>query len=955
MNRRISTCRPFALGWAATGLVWSLACGGGGGSATGSPAAPPTISAFAATPDTLPMGSSTTLAWRVEGATSLRLDPLPGPVNGRSLTLTPEATTTYVLTAAGPGGSVTRTATVTLTPALRPPEITAFTALPQIVAPGESFRLVWTTPTGSKLALGAQDVTGRVDLGMTQTATTTHTLSAQTAQGTTTARTTVPVIDPDGGRIQVRTGHPRLLVNPDLMTAIRGKAKALADLAAFVKTLAMTRTTDPTDTTTMRLETDALVAKHLANGLPNDALYIGVNAYFNPTPLTQAYARQYVESLLAISFPDTDPNDGPPRDRLYALGLFYDWLYDSLDAASRARVRRAILDQIDDLDRRWAFFRQPLSTGGHSRWAQTGGLLALLAIRDDLEGDAEADRTKGLADLGRIAGTWREGYLAYHRQAGLDGGHPFGWAYGTSYATPQAMLAWRFATRETDDWLMPWFPERTYWYLYGLRNAHGASERLKGGYDSFEYWGDTWATNLDHLFQGAQLTVAGFLGNSHARWLVHALDGKGGGGFPIWDLLYRHWAATEEQSPADLPLARHFRGTGMVLVRDRWDFAENTLLTFRSAPFFVENHSHRDQNAFTLFYRAPLAIDSGGYNVMGAYGSMHWLNYYTRTVAHNAILVFDPNEDFGTSPTFGKLSNDGGQRAFPRGYPSVSDLLPDGANHLGGIGAFEQAAGHVVMMGDATRAYAPSKVKDARRWLVYLPNHSGTHPAVLVYDRVVATQSTFAKTYLLHTMAEPTLTGRIASTEAHDGMDPKRLGGLWQETLLPKDAVIAKIGGPTQAFWVADDGTGKGHDYREGCLDNDPRALREAGQWRVEVKPGTPRLEDRFLHVLSITEGLAGQVPAQATLLTSGNLEGALVVNPAGSERTAVLFRVPGSSMDETLELRDLPPFSRILLVNLSPGSRLRVARSGSQLLVAEDPTGPHLASAEGVLLISLP
>ena len=86
------------------------ACGGG---STPEPA--PVVSSFTATPASVLLGASSTLAWSVSGATSVALDQGIGVVTGTSQVVNPGMTTTYTLTATGPGGTTTRTATVTVT------------------------------------------------------------------------------------------------------------------------------------------------------------------------------------------------------------------------------------------------------------------------------------------------------------------------------------------------------------------------------------------------------------------------------------------------------------------------------------------------------------------------------------------------------------------------------------------------------------------------------------------------------------------------------------------------------------------------------------------------------------------------------------------------------------------------------------------------------------------------
>ena len=105
----------------ASTTTYTLTAHGTTGSATGSatvvvqPAdttAAPTINAFSASPTTIAAGDPTTLAWSVGGSvTTLTIAPEVGDVTGlTSTTANPTSTTTYTLTASGPGGSTTATA-----------------------------------------------------------------------------------------------------------------------------------------------------------------------------------------------------------------------------------------------------------------------------------------------------------------------------------------------------------------------------------------------------------------------------------------------------------------------------------------------------------------------------------------------------------------------------------------------------------------------------------------------------------------------------------------------------------------------------------------------------------------------------------------------------------------------------------------------------------------------------
>ena len=87
--------------------------------APAAPAPPPTPAPtvhLTAEPSTIERGQSVTLSWTSQNATDLNLVPGVGNVQAQgSTTVTPQESTTYTLTANGPGGSVTETARVTVT------------------------------------------------------------------------------------------------------------------------------------------------------------------------------------------------------------------------------------------------------------------------------------------------------------------------------------------------------------------------------------------------------------------------------------------------------------------------------------------------------------------------------------------------------------------------------------------------------------------------------------------------------------------------------------------------------------------------------------------------------------------------------------------------------------------------------------------------------------------------
>lgn len=98
------------------------------------PAPPPSPTAsFTAEPATVERGQCATLRWSVENSTQVAINPGVGNVNASGTQrVCPPTTTSYTLSASGPGGSVTASATVNVVAAPPPPP-------PPVTAPKRSF------------------------------------------------------------------------------------------------------------------------------------------------------------------------------------------------------------------------------------------------------------------------------------------------------------------------------------------------------------------------------------------------------------------------------------------------------------------------------------------------------------------------------------------------------------------------------------------------------------------------------------------------------------------------------------------------------------------------------------------------------------------------------------------------------------------------------------------------
>ena len=309
-----------------------------------------------------------------------------------------------------------------------------------------------------------------------------------------------------------------------------------------------------------------------------------------------------------------------------------------------------------------------------------------------------------------------------------------------------------------------------------------------------------------------------------------------------------------------MPLSRYFGFPfGWVIARTGWD-EDSVIAEMKINVYNFINHQHHDAGAFQIYYKGPLAIDSGAYTgSSGGYNSPHNKNYFKRTIAHNSLLVYDPDEVFETMAYggFDKTpwgDNDGGQRLNGEqwGAPqTLEDLLgkdyKTGEILAHGFGPAEMVPEYTYLKGDMTDAYS-DKVSSVRRSFCFLNLADATVPAALiVYDRVVSSNPEFKKFWLLHSIEKPEIDGNQITIMRTQNGDT---GKLINHTLLPKaeDVVSTPIGGEGKEFWVF------GTNYENDPSKERPDVANERGSWRVEVSPREPAAENCFLNVMQVMD-----------------------------------------------------------------------------------------------------
>jgi hypothetical protein len=370
-----------------------------------------------------------------------------------------------------------------------------------------------------------------------------------------------------------------------------------------------------------------------------------------------------------------------------------------------------------------------------------------------------------------------------------------------------------------------------------------------------------------------------------------------------------------------------------IMFRNGWT-PDSTLITILAGDHFTD-HQHFDKGQFLIYHRGGLAVDSGVYDQMYKPDG-HWNEYASRTLAHNCLLVYDPDQTFPKGCT-----NDGGQNVL-RGKQHHGDW-PTYLAHYKKEGLdtaevlaydYDERNQYGYLRCNLAGAYS-SKVSYYDRQFVYL----SAPDFLVVFDRLSAARADFAKRWLLHFQDQPSTQRRdsgasLTTLKRHGqlnlgGRTATYDGALFVHTLLPAEHAVTVVGGPGHEFF--NPFTGVNYPPSKPGLIAE---VREPGTWRMEVAPARPSAADQFLHALQMADGSVAQ-PVDARLLADTGNRVVGVHFLARPENQIVLFarRQNGGPVElpVTYEISSPDP-ARHLLVELPPRARVVIEVNGRAL-----------------------
>ena len=260
----------------------------------------------------------------------------------------------------------------------------------------------------------------------------------------------------------------------------------------------------------------------------------------------------------------------------------------------------------------------------------------------------------------------------------------------------------------------------------------------------------------------------------------------------------------------------------------------------------VGDHQHADIGGFQLYYKGMLALNSGLYEFTN-----HYNNYQKRSIAHNVVLVKDPDESFGG------YVNDGGQKIIDlfgnaqRDFDDVQSAISSGecitakdTVYYSGPDTYRPEFSYI--SSDISSAYS-DKINEYERSAVFVNTENEDYPALfIVYDNLQSSNAQFKKTWLLHSEEEPQIVdgNKVVITRSDNGHN----GKLVNKTVVPSadNSQFEKIGGEGKEFWV------DGNNYPVSTYIDG--TVPDMGNWRVELSPAVPSMDDVFLNVMYVTD-----------------------------------------------------------------------------------------------------
>ena len=300
---------------------------------------------------------------------------------------------------------------------------------------------------------------------------------------------------------------------------------------------------------------------------------------------------------------------------------------------------------------------------------------------------------------------------------------------------------------------------------------------------------------------------------------------------------------------------------GQMIARNNWS-SEQAAVLMKIGVRADSNHGHQDAGQFQIWYKGMLAGDTGVY---ASYNQEHWKKYHQATIAHNSLLIGGNGQISHTQET-GSLS----------GWTNGSYEIGVVNGHEAGYAdAAKRTPTYAYIAGDIAKAYGSAASEVTRRMLaVYATGNNDVPMFFFVFDNITANSSSAKKTFLLHTVREPEISGKTVTVTAGSGK-------LVLQNVVGGDT-ITTVGGKTSS---SNDPAVAVKDWKNYYVDGTqivPNRYYDDGYWgRVEISPKTGTTTNQMLNVMYVCDANKNPEGLTATKIFNTKVSGATIGNTA--------------------------------------------------------------------------
>ncbi len=605
--------------------------------------------------------------------------------------------------------------------------------------------------------------------------------------------------------------------------------------------------------------------------------------------------KNYMDTVVYIN-PGDDAYTRNAGHLIFTVAEVYDWCYPLLtEEDKKYLIEQSILIIRSGIEVGWPPIKQGAVTG-HGSEAQTLRDLLSFAI-------AIYDERPDVYTL--VAGRFFDEFLParqYHYQGyffhqGTNyGGYRGQWDYNAT---------WIFSRMGLDNVFGENQQKAAYWFGYILR-----PDNIPFSDGDINLNGRTPGTQFT-TFRRVLFFAANYYKDPYLKYMAlqcgaDRLGYGHGSTSPVEFLLFNDPNLTPKPTSL-LPHTMYFPSpAGHMIARTGWNYSvssNDAVAYMKIGEQWFANHHQLDFGHFQLYYKGILASDSGRYE---GYGTVHDNAYNKRTIAHNTILVHDPNEVV----SYYNKTSDGGQRVPGSEKSTLTSLLESDYN-------FGRVEGHqfgpdaakpeyTYLSGDLTNAYS-SKISDFDRSFMFYDLKDEQHPAALiVFDRVISSNPEFKKTWLLHGVAEPVVDGNTTVFRNYSEIMGYN-GKLTLDTLLPKadNTTIEVVGGLNNEFYINGINYPSSNSGGEPSGALNPDTSHESDGYRIEVSPKTPATTDYFLNVMQVGTSVPDTEPLDVELIETQTHAGAKIADRIclfsksdGKTSSDIVFTIEGDITD---------------------------------------------------------